>query len=274
MINRIVFSNNVGERTGADAGFLRLCRKKCPEPPLAAQGRAAAPPPLPASAPPIVKHIFFERKTTMKQKEKTLDIALLIGAAVSVIIAMTTGFVKNCEEMQDKAFRLHILANSDSAADQQIKYEVRDYILSDLSCIFDSCDTKDETKALAQRNIGFITERVNDYLKLDGCEYRAVCTVEKCRFGTRKYGDYTLPAGEYDALKITLGKGEGNNWWCVLFPSLCISAASEPSVLPQRTLYKEEKRKAQLTADSLAARFGDVEYRFMLYEWFKDFFGV
>ena len=171
----------------------------------------------------------------MKQREKTLDIALLIGAAIAVIIAMTTGFVKNCEEMQEKAFRLHILANSDSAADQQIKYEVRDYILSDLSCIFDSCDTKDETKALAERNIGFITERINDYLKLDGCEYRAVCTVEKCSFGTRKYGDYTLPAGEYDALKITLGKGEGNNWWCVLFPSVCSRFAMQDT----EALYRE-----------------------------------
>lgn len=210
----------------------------------------------------------------MKLNEKTLDIALLLGAAVSIIAAMITGFVKNCEEMQDKAFRLHILANSDSLEDQQTKYEVRDYILSDLGYIFGSCDTKDETKALAQRNIGLISDSVNDYLKLGGCDYRAVCTVEKCSFGTRKYGNYTLPAGEYDALKITLGKGEGENWWCVLFPSLCIDAASECAVLPERTLYEEEKAKAQLTADSLAAKYGDVEYRFMVYEWFREFFGV
>ena len=210
----------------------------------------------------------------MKSEEKTLDIALLLGAAVSIILALVTGFVKNCEEMQDKAFRLHILANSDSAADQQTKYQVRDYILSDLSYIFDSCETKAETKALAERNIGLISEKVNDYLRLDGCGYRAVCTVEKCSFGTRKYGDYTLPAGEYDSLKIILGKGEGHNWWCVLFPTLCIDAASEPSVLPERTLYKEKKHRAQLTADSLAAEYGNVEYRFMLYKWFRDFFGV
>lgn len=210
----------------------------------------------------------------MKINEKALDIALLAGAATAILIAIITGFVKNCEEMQDKAFRLHILANSDSAADQQLKYEVRDYILSDLSYIFYSCETKDETKRLAERNIGLINDKINDYLKLDGCEYSAVCTVEKCSFGTRKYGDYTLPAGEYDALKITLGKGEGHNWWCVLFPSLCISAVSDSAVLPERTLYKEEKQKAQLTADSLAAEYGNVEYRFMLYEWFKEFFGV
>lgn len=210
----------------------------------------------------------------MKINEKTLDIALLLGAAAAIITAMITGFVKNCEEMQDKAFRLHILANSDSAEDQQVKYDVRDYILSDLGCIFDSCETKDETKALAERNIGFISHRINEYLSLYGCGYAAVCTVGKCSFGTRKYGDYTLPAGEYDALKITLGKGEGHNWWCVLFPTLCIDAVSDRSVLPERTLYKEEKYKAQLTADSLAAEYGKVEYRFKLYEWFREIFGV
>ncbi len=210
----------------------------------------------------------------MKINEKTLDIALLTGAALSIIIAMITGFVKNCEEMQDKAFRLHILANSDSAEDQQTKYEIRDYILSDLDYIFGSCETKDETKALAERNIGFITDKINERLMVAGCEYKAVCTVERCSFGTRKYGDYTLPAGEYDALKITLGKGEGHNWWCVLFPTLCVGAVSEPSFLPERSIYAENKAKAQLTADSLAAEYGNVEYRFMAYEWFKEFFGV
>lgn len=210
----------------------------------------------------------------MKINEKTLDIALLTGAAISIVIAMITGFVRNCEEMQEKAFRLHILANSDSAEDQEIKYEIRDYILSDLDYIFGSCNSKDETKALAERNIDFISEKVNEQLRLSGCEYRAECSVGKCSFGTRKYGDYTLPAGEYDALKITLGKGEGHNWWCVLFPSLCIGAASEPSVLPERTLYNDNKAKAQLTADSLAAEYGKVEYRFLAYEWFREFFGV
>lgn len=210
----------------------------------------------------------------MKINEKTFDIALLMGAFISVIIAVISGFVNNCEEMQDKAFRLHILANSDSAADQQLKYEVRDYILSDLDYIFLSCDTKDETVRLAERNLNLISGQINDYLKKNGCDYRAVCSVEKCSFGTRKYGDYTLPAGDYDALKITLGKGEGHNWWCVLFPSLCIGAVSESSPLPQRTLYETEKHKAQLTADSLAAEYGNVEYRFMVYEWFREIFGL
>ena len=203
----------------------------------------------------------------MKKNEKTLDIALILGGLIAVIFAVVSDFTANCEEMQDKAFRLHIMANSDSAADQQIKYDVRDYIISDMAFIFRSCDTKDETVTLARRNLNLISDRVNGYLESKGCDYRAVCSVEKCRFNTRTYGDYTLPAGNYDALKITLGRGEGKNWWCVLYPAICVGCAAEKNdVFPSRELYERKKASAALTADSLAP----VEYKFKVYEWILD----
>lgn len=210
----------------------------------------------------------------MKINEKTLDISLVLGALIAIITAMALSFTKNCEEMQSKAFRLHITANSDTAADQQLKYEVRDYIIEELGFIFGSCKSKNETVVLAERNLPLISERVNGYLESVGCDYRAVCTVEKCGFGTRKYGDYTLPAGKYDSLKITLGSGMGHNWWCVLFPTLCINAVSEKSgAFPERSLYLTEKARAQMTADSLAAEYGEkIEYKFRLYEWLRETF--
>lgn len=205
----------------------------------------------------------------MTHKEKTLDIAMLLGAFISVIFALLLDFTANCEEMQDKAFRLHIMANSDAAADQRIKYDLRDYILSDLGFIFKACDTKAETVKAAEKSLPLITARVNSYLEETGCGYTAVCTVEKCSFKTRKYGDYVLPSGEYDALKIVLGEGEGRNWWCVLFPTMCLNAASDlPSPLPERTLYKKEKRSAQLTAESFG---NNIEYRFKIYDLLKEF---
>ncbi|MBQ8841294.1 MAG: stage II sporulation protein R [Ruminiclostridium sp.] len=212
----------------------------------------------------------------MSTKEKNIDLSLLIGALVSILLAIAAGFTKDCEEMQDKAFRLHILANSDTVADQELKADVRDYILSDLGFIFKGCKTKEESIIAAEKSLPLITERVNEYLKEKNCGYKAKCSIGKCSFGTRKYGDYTLAAGEYDALKITLGKGEGHNWWCVLYPTICIGAVSEPpSVFPERAFYEEEKAKAALTKDSLAYELGyDVEYRFMIYEWLRDFFGI
>ncbi|MBQ7834920.1 MAG: stage II sporulation protein R [Ruminiclostridium sp.] len=203
----------------------------------------------------------------MKVNEKTLDIALILGGLIAVIFAIASDFTTNCEEMQDKAFRLHIMANSNSAADQQIKYDVRDYIISDMDFIFASCDTKDETVTLAKRNLRLISDRVNGFLESKGCDYKAVCSVEKCEFDTRTYGDYTLPAGNYDALRITLGKGEGKNWWCVLFPTICVGCAAEKTDnFPSRELYESKKASAALTADSLAP----VEYKFKIYEWILE----
>ena len=212
----------------------------------------------------------------MKINEKTLDIALLLGSVIAVIFAIASDFTADCEEKRDNAFRLHILANSDSATDQQTKYDVRDYIINDLDFIFGSCDTKKETINLAKRNLPLISDRVNGYLESTGCDYRAVCSIEKCAFETRRYGNYTLPAGEYDALKVTLGKGEGHNWWCVLFPTICVGAVSEQAPdVPTRRLYDEQKAGAALTADALASENGtNIEYRFKLYELFKDIFGV
>ncbi len=212
----------------------------------------------------------------MKLKEKTLDIALLLGTVIAVIFALASDFTAECEEKRDNAFRLHILANSDSAADQQTKYDVRDYIIHDLNFIFGSCETKKETISLAKRNLTLISDRVNGYLESRGCEYKAVCSIEKCNFETRKYGNYTLPAGEYDALKVTLGKGEGHNWWCVLFPTICVKSASESTDnFPSRELYEEQKAGAALTADALASENGtNIEYRFKLYELFRDIFSV
>lgn len=210
----------------------------------------------------------------MKLNEKILDLSLLLGAAAAILCAAFADFAAQCEEAQENAFRLHILANSNSAADQEVKYGLRDYILDDLGYLFRSCDTKEETVSLARRSLPLIEERVNEYLDQNGCDYGAVCTVEKCDFSTRKYGDVTLPAGEYDALRIVLGAGEGRNWWCVLYPSVCLPSASAPRALPSRTVYGEEKERAKRTADSLAIENGEgIEFRFALYEWICDIFG-
>jgi len=211
----------------------------------------------------------------MKINEKTLDISLLLGAFISIMAAMICGFTSKCEEMEDSAFRLHILANSDDSGDLALKNDVRDYIIEELGFIFDSADTKEEAVKLAERNKTLISERVNGYLSKRGVDYKAICTVEKSRFATRKYGSYTLPAGEYDSLKIVLGEGKGHNWWCVLFPTVCIPAASDrPSPFPEREAYKSEKMRAALTVDGIMSdRRENIEYKFLAYEWLREVFG-
>lgn len=211
----------------------------------------------------------------MRTKEKLIDISMLLGTAAAVLISAFAGFAKECDEARDSTFRLHILANSDSVQDQRIKYELRDHIIGDLGAIFTSCATKEETKALAERNLGYIELRANEFLEERGCGYTAVCEVCEDEFPTRVYADRTLPSGTYDTLKIVLGEGGGKNWWCVLYPSVCIGAASSSdSVLPARELYESRKAADRMTADSLKDKHGGIEYRFAVYDLFRALFGV
>ncbi len=206
----------------------------------------------------------------MTSKEKILDISMLLGTAIAIIAALFANFAKQCDELYESTFRLHILANSDSIEDQRIKYALRDYILSDLGTIFEACETSEETKALAERNLPYIEECANEYLHSIGCSYKARCTVGKTHFPTRVYKDVTLPAGDYNALRIVLGSGSGKNWWCVLYPSVCLEAAAVPDpTLPRRGHYERFEASNRATAESLSSK---IEFRFALYDFIKQLF--
>ncbi len=210
----------------------------------------------------------------MTNRERYIDIALLLGTAFAILASLFADFAGECDALHESTFRLHIVANSDSEEDQKIKYALRDLLLNDLGGIFAECDSSSAAKAAAERENAYITRVTNEFLASHGCGYTAEVTAGEADFPTRVYGDYTLPSGSYEALRITLGEGKGKNWWCVLYPSVCIGAAStEKSVLPRRTLYEHNKQADRMTADSLKTERGGVEYRFALYDLLRTLFG-
>lgn len=143
-----------------------------------------------------------------------------------IITSYTAPLIKTSERVQEDVFRLHILANSDTEQDQALKLKVRDYILKNCS-FFDNCKTVDEAISAAKENINQIESLANECLKGQGSRYSAKVSVEKEYFSTRVYDSITLPAGYYQALKIVIGSGQGHNWWCIVFPSVCLSACTE-----------------------------------------------
>ena len=211
---------------------------------------------------------------TISTRERIADISMLLGAATAILISAFIAFMNNCDSMPEKAFRLHILANSDSAYDQRIKLMLRDDILGKFGDIFSDCGSKTQAKRLAQSSLSEIEEEANSFLLSKGVREKAVCTVGTSYFPTRKYSDYTLPAGEYDALKITIGSGEGRNWWCVIYPSVCLSAAgTKTCIFPRRQMYDDALKAAKLTEDSKADINSGIEIKFALYEIIKKLFG-
>lgn len=138
-----------------------------------------------------------------------------------------TGFSGACEDIQDKVFRLHILANSDSDEDQELKLKVRDEITAYTEKLFANCKTKEESIETAKKNIENIISKANETVKKYGYNYTVDAYITNMSFDTRVYDDFTLPAGKYDALRIVIGEGKGHNWWCVLYPAVCVPSAQD-----------------------------------------------
>ncbi len=157
---------------------------------------------------------------------KKLELAMLIGMIAAVFGAGFCGFAEGYNDVTDTVFRLHILANSDSDEDQKLKLEVRDAVLEECSYLFENCRNAAESAAVAENNIELIKATAEKTVAENGKPYSVECEVTKMYFDDRVYDNITMPAGEYSALRITIGEAAGKNWWCVMFPPLCIPVAA------------------------------------------------
>lgn len=146
-----------------------------------------------------------------------------IAFVLTVIYSMIP-FRTECKEISNEVFRLHILANSDEDYDQQLKLKVRDKVLIYTESLFESAQSKDEAENLISNNLQDICKTAQKEVTDNGYDYSVTAQITKMYFTTRTYESYTLPSGMYDALRITIGSGEGHNWWCVMYPSICISS--------------------------------------------------
>lgn len=166
---------------------------------------------------------------------KKLITAICIGLIAAICINFFTGFAKECQEIRQSVLRLHILANSDSEEDQGLKLKVRDRLLQETQDIFYNTASLADAKTSASENIDHITAIAKDEIRQQGYDYPVNVEICNMFFDTRVYDEFTLPAGHYDAVRITIGDAEGKNWWCVLYPPMCLPAA-EPRIQLAATL--------------------------------------
>ncbi len=161
-----------------------------------------------------------------KLNKGRLVASLALGLTFTILMSLAC-FDASCQQIRNNVLRLHILANSDSTADQQIKLKVRDALLEEFEGLFEGTDNLNQAQKLAENNLERLEQVANSVLAKEGANYSAKAVVAPSDFNTRVYDDYTLPAGEYMAVRVLLGDGEGQNWWCVCFPNLCIGSASQ-----------------------------------------------
>ncbi len=161
---------------------------------------------------------------TIKNK-KLIDISLALSLSVCIILSMS-GFVGSCQDMYDNIIRVRIIANSDSAQDQALKLKIRDIILAETKELFTEAESCEEAVEIAQENLDLIQNVAQQTVFDNGYNYEVQLRIDKEYFDTREYDGFTLPAGVYETLIFTVGEGAGENWWCVLFPQVCVGSCS------------------------------------------------
>lgn len=187
---------------------------------------------------------------------KTLKIFVPLFLVFVFMFSYIAPFIETSENISDQVFRLHILANSDSAEDQQLKLKVRDEILKKGEKVFASSNSLEETIELCKNNIALFQQTAEQCLKNNGSDYEVKVYVDKEYFNTREYDEITLPSGIYNALKIEIGQGKGHNWWCVMFPAICLSSVTDDEL----NKYLSEDEQKLVNSDSkYEVRFKIVE---------------
>lgn len=173
-------------------------------------------------------------------------------------------------DIANNVFRLHVLANSDSEEDQNLKYKVRNNLLSYMNEICKNCETKQEAISLVEENKGNFKQIALDTIRSEGFSYDVNINIGNFEFPTKDYGDISLPAGFYDALRVEIGGAKGQNWWCVMFPPLCFVDVTS-GVVPEESkellannLSEEEFALVSDSSDS------EIQFKFKLLEFFNQ----
>ncbi|MEG2039448.1 MAG: stage II sporulation protein R [Oscillospiraceae bacterium] len=158
---------------------------------------------------------------------RKIDLACLIGLILTISISGITTFAGDCNNIRQEVLRFHVMANSDSEADQKIKLAVRDAVIEQTDILFEQVDNKQAAEKMAKEKLPQIEAVAKAELVRHGSTDSVKAELVNMYFNTRIYPEFTLPAGKYDAVRVTIGQGKGKNWWCVVFPSMCIGVAED-----------------------------------------------
>ena len=163
---------------------------------------------------------------TQSKKLRRWELALLLGVALAALLGVWLD--RGQTALADQVIRLHVLANSDSEADQALKLKVRDRVLETAEEYFTPGATLEETQAVLTAHLADIAAAGAEQVAEEGYQYPVTVSMEENYwFPTKEYTDFALPAGNYTALRVVIGEGGGQNWWCVVFPPLCLGSVSE-----------------------------------------------
>lgn len=163
----------------------------------------------------------------MQKKTMIHRIELILLVALAGVLLFSLWLDREQAELAGDVLRLHVLANSDSEEDQTLKLAVRDRVLAEASPLLEGVEDRDQAEAILTGALQTLADAGAETVAEAGYDYPVTVSLEQTWFPTRTYEDFSLPAGTYTALRVVIGEGDGHNWWCVVFPPLCLGAVSE-----------------------------------------------
>ena len=184
---------------------------------------------------------------------------VFLAAAACVILLSAIRTEQLLHDMSQKVLRFHVLANSDEERDQDLKLKVRDAVGSFMAEQLKNADTIEQSRQIVNSNLEEICAQAQNVVEQEGYDYPVSAALVRTDFPEKTYGQYTFPAGNYEALRVVIGEGEGHNWWCVMYPNLCFSGSmyrvDEASGETLRQVLTEEEYRAVMEEGNYKVRF-------------------
>lgn len=199
------------------------------------------------------------------RKRRLLGRALVCGFVLAALCSFFP-FAAACGQLPRDVVRLHVVANSNGAEDQAVKLLVRDAVLEEAARWYQGAGSMEEASSQLCTHLQSIAGAARQVLREQGVGYSATAQMTEMYFPTRDYGDFRLPAGRYRTLRVTLGEGAGKNWWCVVFPSLCLPAATQGEAL---LTLPEGERQVVEGGQEVQVKLKAVELWESLREWLR-----
>ena len=187
---------------------------------------------------------------------KKIKISICVSMIVAIIFSICS-FAKTSEQIRSDVLRLHVIANSDSNVDQNLKIRLRDFLLEEGKSIFDGSVNVENAVKKIEPQIHALEKSAKEFIRASGFDYDVKISLSREYFTTRTYETVTLPAGKYLALRVVIGSGEGHNWWCVMFPPMCVPAADKKDEI--ENIFTEDEIKLVESSPKYEIRFKVVE---------------
>lgn len=211
---------------------------------------------------------LYKIKNILKNEWKTAVISVLCGTAVAMWAALNSYADSISSRITDSVVRFHVLANSDSEADQQLKLKVRDAVIEYLRQGMEDCTSREDAEKYLRGHISGINETARKVINEEGYEYDVKTELSEESYPVRYYANAVFPEGVYHSLRVIIGEGDGHNWWCVMYPPMCLSDQSveyTDTSLLKDTLGEEAYDVVVLSSEETVPKI-----KFKVVEWFSS----